>query len=154
MASPSRLRCFPVAFLSGALLFSGGCAGGLEFAAIGAVARAASAGGTVMKNGKVDTAVLTTPEVVADATYATFDELGMRVFFDGTNDDRTRRRIIAMNPKGNEYKVIIRPVSPEVTFVRLDIGFFGNDTVGQLISVRLRENFLKNGVVADSNGTG
>lgn len=126
----------------------GGCAGGLEFAAIGAVAKAASTGGTVMKFGKVDAAVMTTPEVVADATYAAFDELGMRVFSDGTRKEGFLREITAMNPRGDEYQVTIRPVSDRVTFYRLDVGFFGGNAIGQLIAQRIRQNLELNGVEA------
>lgn len=151
---PSRSRsCFWTFPLLAGLPLLGGCAGGLEFAALGAVAKAASTGSTVMKFGKIDVAVLTTPEVVADATYATFDELGLRVFFDGTSDDRTRRRIVAMNPDGREYKIILKPISPAITSVRLDIGLFGYAPVGQLISVRLRENLQLSGVRSDSHGS-
>ena len=141
----------PVLALS-ALLPLGGCAGGLEFAAIGAVAKAATAGGTVMKFGKVDTAVMTTPEVVADAAYAAFDELGMRVFSDGTREDGFVREITAMNPRGHEYKVVIKPISNEVVFFRLDIGLLGNNPVGQLISQRIGLNLEYNGVDADGDG--
>ncbi|MBB6441790.1 hypothetical protein [Phycisphaera mikurensis] len=132
-----------------ALPLLGGCAGGLELAALGAVANAAKTGGTAMKFGKVDMALMTTPEVVADAVYASFDELGFRVFSDATSEDGFRREIVSMNPRGHEYKFVIKPVSDGVTFVRLDIGLFGSNPVGQLIAQRLRVNLGFSGVEAE-----
>ena len=141
-----RRSALPAAAVVAALPLLGGCAGGLELAALGAVANAAKTGGTAIKFGKVDLAVMTTPEVAADAVYATFDELDMRVFFDGTSEDKLRREIVAMNPRGNEYKFLLKPVTNEVTFLRLDIGLLGNNSVGQLIMTRLRTNLETNGV--------
>ena len=131
---------------------AGGLRGGLELAALGAVANAAKTGGTAIKFGKVDAAVMTTPEVVADAVYATFDELGLRVFSDASSEDRLRREIEAMNPRGNEYKFVMKPVSSEITFVRLDIGLLGSNPVGQLITTRFRQNLEIQGVDANSDG--
>lgn len=127
-----------------------GCAGGLEFAAIGAAANATRAGSAVVKGGKISGAVLAPADAVNDAVRLALDDADMRI---KTVDTRRtwRTEYVAKDDRGAKVKVRVKERTDKLSRVQVDVGWFGDAATARLVSLRVQYHLRQNGH-ADENG--
>ncbi|MEM1446101.1 MAG: DUF3568 family protein [Planctomycetota bacterium] len=127
----------------------GGCAGGLEFAAIGAAASATQAGAAVVKGGKINAAVLVPADSVEWAVRKSIEDMGLDLR--SVNERRAyRTEFILKDDRGAKIKVRIRERSETLTRIQIDVGWFGDAPTARLFAGRI-EYHLRNNPRGDRN---
>lgn len=100
----------------------------VALAASGCAVAAASTGlGVAYSKGNVETVVAATPEEVAAAAEATFDEMGIRLAVREQHEARTR--VVGWTPEGKKVKVTAKPRGAESSKVAVRVGTFGNQVL-------------------------
>ena len=144
--SPRRHRlnacALPAVWLLTALGL-GGCAGGIEYAAVGAAATAAQTGETVIKRGKINAAQIATIDDVVAAIREACGELGLEITLDQRKKPQDHR-ITAEDEKGSDHKFRVRRRTDRLTHYQIDVGWFGSNATAKLllnrVQVRLADN--------------
>jgi hypothetical protein len=119
-----------------------GCAA-IPLATLGTIAGAAgsavSTGRDVYSLGKLDTAEMATLAEVAQATRAARVELGLKT------DPKPRHsskagilRMAFLDDKCDRIAVRLERCAPRLVLIRVDVGWFGSETVARLFLARLR----------------
>lgn len=113
-----------------------GCAGGLEFAAIGAAANATQAGTAVVKGGKINGALLVPADEVVAAVKLAMEDAGLTIR-DVDTQRAFRTEIVAVDDRGARVKVRVRERTDTLSRVQVDMGWFGDAATARLIAVRV-----------------
>ncbi|MEM1099455.1 MAG: DUF3568 family protein [Planctomycetota bacterium] len=122
----------------------GGCAGGLEFAAIGAAAYATQAGAAVVKGGKINGAVLVPADSVNRAVLQGIEDMGLELKSIDTRRS-FRTAYVAKDDRGAKIKVRIRERSETLTRLQVDVGWFGDAATARLLAGRIEYHLRRNG---------
>ncbi|MEM7576416.1 MAG: DUF3568 family protein [Planctomycetota bacterium] len=139
----------PLVWLASVLTL-GGCAGGLEFAAIGAAANATQAGAAVVKGGKINGAVLVPADEVNRAVRQGIEDMGLDLR--SVDERRTyRTAFVAKDDRGAKIKVRIRERSETLTRLQVDVGWFGDAATARLLAGRIEYHLRRNGYSDDNN---
>ncbi len=146
MANPrrsfaARTGAWPALLCLG--LWLPGCAGGLEFAAVGAAASAAQAGSTVVKRGKVNAAHLATFQTVVAAAEQAIVDAGLSF------EERERVHdyfveIEAEDERGANYVFRIKRRTDRLVSYQIDVGWFGQDPIARLLLRRMQVHLARN----------
>lgn len=129
-----------------------GCAGGLEFAAIGAAANATRAGAAVVQGGKVDGAVLAPPSAVRLAVAAALEDAGLTLRDDARPPDE-RTTFVGEDDRGSVVKVRLRGRTERLTRIQVDVGWFGHDATARLVALRIHHHLRRLGHATDQDAT-
>lgn len=115
----------------------GGCAGGLELAAVGAAASATEAGETAVKRGKIKAAHLATLEATVRAAEHAIEDAGL-TFTHGRWRPDHRVELQAEDEKGATYNIRIERRTPRLVRYQLDVGWFGHNATARLLLNRMQ----------------
>ena len=142
------LLCLP-------LLVLPGCAGGLEFAALGAAANAAQTGATTVRGGKVNAVHLADAATLADAVVRAFNDLGLRTTLHRESSPR-HRTLMARDDLDSRVTVRIEQRTPRLSRYQIDVGIFGHVLTARLVLRRIEaqlQDRLPPGVKANPGGS-
>ena len=106
--------------------------------ALGVGASAVSTGASVYSLGKLNSAEHATADAVRHAAEATADELDFRTLRGGFDEAGRVYTVRWADALGATLDVVIDQRSARLTWLRIDVGVFGNEPTARLILERIR----------------
>jgi hypothetical protein len=123
------------AVLLAAPLTLGGC--GIELAALGAAASAASQGSAVFQRGKLAVSWMGQLDTVVAATEAAGTDLGLLTRHSSGNVVEGQWRTVMYTHDGDKLVVTVQRKTPEFVQFTIDIGWFGSEPTARLLLKRM-----------------
>ncbi|MEM1109988.1 MAG: DUF3568 family protein [Planctomycetota bacterium] len=131
------------------LLGTPGC--GLELAALGAAASAASQGAAAFKRGKLVASWMGPFDVVVASGEAAFGDLGYRIVETTGDAEAGHWKIVAKDEQNDKITIFVNRQTSRLTEFEIDVTWFGRETTARLILKRMATAINLN---ADQDGTG
>ena len=124
--------------LCAVMLFSSGCVG-VDVALLATTATAgAQAGVEANRAGKLNLAIMDSSEDVHQAALEAMDDLSLEVFEDRDKGDGDWT--IRFRDENESYRMSIDRRTDSLTYVRVNVGWFGPTSIGRLVLKRLTAN--------------
>ncbi|MDX9912173.1 MAG: DUF3568 family protein [Phycisphaerales bacterium] len=122
------------------------CAGGLEFAAVGAAFQGTNFATAVYKQGRLSVVEEAEYALVEQAALKAIDQLGLtRRREDTENDDPSvdRRTIYVEDDDGHDLAISTRRLTERMTLLQVDVGSFGMEELVRAVMLRIRTNLFQ-----------